>query len=289
MNYTDTIDNKVSIITPVYCSNQYLLDLTEKLFLESLAGSAMKKDIEVIIVDDASPKKDELKALVEKVTRERGLNVRIVRNEINQGFGKSINLGVNNSNLPYILITNNDIYAPENSIPRLLCLLKGDRNYGAVGPILSFAFGHNVQELDTGIILKDFCLDEYMQIEAVATNISRIYDGKIAHTNSLVGCFLLMPRTVFENAGRIDENYHLGYHEESDLLVRVRKQGHKLAVDKSTFVFHGDVGGRAFYGPSMSQVKYSATYNLLRNYAYFLFKNGLREFLSLLNEFNSKV
>jgi GT2 family glycosyltransferase len=288
MDLIDTINTKISVITPVYCPNQHLLDLTEKLFLESLARSAMRKDIEVIIVDDASPKKDELKTMVEKVSREKDLNVRIVRNEVNQGLATSINLGVEKSNSPYILLTNNDIYAPEESIANLLSLLKSDGNYGAVGPMLSFAFGHKIQEVDTGIILNDFRTDEYRKIDKAANNIAKKYDGKITYTNSLVGCFVLMPRVVFEEAGRIDENYHLGYHEESDLLVRVRKQGYKLVVDQSTLVFHGDVGVRDFYGPSMKSVKSKAKYYLLRNYAYFIFKNGFRELFSLFNDYPKK-
>jgi GT2 family glycosyltransferase len=288
MDFIDTINNKITVITPVYCPNQHLLDLTEKLFFESLAKSAMRKDIEVIIVDDASPKKDELKSMVEKVSREKDLNIKIFRNEVNQGFGKSVNLGVGKSNSPYILITNNDIYAPEESIPRLLGLLKSDRSYGAIGPMLSFAFGHRIQEVDTGIILNDFTTEEYRKIDTAAADISKRYDGKITHTNSLVGCFVLMPRVIFEEAGRIDENYRLGYHIESDLFIRVRKKGYKLAVDGSTLVFHGDVGVRDFYGPSMKSVKSKAKYYLLRNYAYFMFKNGFRELFSLLNDYNSK-
>ncbi|HQN71666.1 MAG TPA: hypothetical protein PK424_09035, partial [Smithella sp.] len=66
----DRNDYILSIITPVYCPNQYLIDLTEKLFLESLAMSPMKNDFEIIIIDDASPKQHELKAMVEKTARE---------------------------------------------------------------------------------------------------------------------------------------------------------------------------------------------------------------------------
>jgi GT2 family glycosyltransferase len=281
-------ENKISVITPVYCPNQHLIDLTEKLFLESLAKSAIKDDLEVIIVDDASPKKNELKTMVEKVAREKDLKVRIVRNEINQGFGKSINIGVRNSNSPYILITNNDIYVPEESIPRLLILLKSERSYGAVGPVLSFAFGHKIQEIDTGIILKDFGSDEFKKIATAAKNISRIYDGKTAPTNSLVGCFVLIPKVVFEEAGRIDKNYRLGYHIESDLFIRVRRNGYKLVVDQSTLVFHGDLGVRGFYGPSVKSVKAKAKYCLLRNYVYFTFKNGFKELFSLFNDYPKK-
>jgi len=49
MSRMDSNDYILSIITPVYCPNQYLIDLTEKLFLESLAMSPMKNDFEIIM------------------------------------------------------------------------------------------------------------------------------------------------------------------------------------------------------------------------------------------------
>jgi len=288
MNPMDRNDYILSIITPVYCPNQYLIDLTEKLFLESLAMSPMKNDFEIIIIDDASPKQHELKAMVEKTAREKTLNIMLIRNEINQGLAKSINRGVHQSRAPYILMTNNDIYAPKDAIPRLLNLLRRDSQYGAVGPMLSFAFRHKIQEMDTGIVLNNFATDEYKKIDSAAESLAQTHNGEITPANSLVGCFLLMPRPVFEDAGGINEHYGLGYHIESDLLIRVRKKGFKLAVDQSTLVFHGDVGIRDFYGPSMSTVKVRAKYNLLRNYAYFVFKNGWKELFSLFNDYNPK-
>jgi len=58
----------------------------------------------------------------------------LIRNEINQGLAKSINRGVHQSKAPYILMTNNDIYAPKDAIPRLLNLLRRDSRYGASAP-----------------------------------------------------------------------------------------------------------------------------------------------------------
>ena len=278
-------DHKISIITPVYCSSQYLIDLTEKLFLESLAGSLMKNDLEIIIVDDASPMRNELKAMIEKTAREKELYITLIRNEMNQGLAKSINRGIHQSKAPYLLLTNNDIYAPKDAISRLLHLLSSDSQYGAVGPKLSFAFGHRIQEIDTGIILNDFTTDEFKKIDAAAEHLTKMHDGDVTPVNSLVGCFLMMPRSVFEEAGGINENYGLGYHIESDLLIQVRNNGFKLAVDQGTLIFHGDVGKRDFYGPSMKSVKKKATYNLLRNYAYFVFRNGWKELFSLLNDY----
>ncbi len=281
----DKNDHKVSIITPVYCPSQYLIDLTEKMFLESLAGSSMKNNLEIIIVDDASPKRNELKAMVEKTAKEKGLNIMLIRNETNQGIAKSQNRGVDQSKAPYLLLTNNDIYAPKDAISRLLNLLRSNSQYGAVGPKLSFAFGHRIQEIDTGIILNDFTTDEFKKIDAAAERLVKMHDGDITPVNSLVGCFLMTPRSVFEEAGGRNEIYGLGYHTESEFLIRVRKKGFKVAVDQGTLVFHGDVGKRDFYGPSMKSVQRKATYNLLRNYAYFVFRNGWKELFSLLNDY----
>ena len=85
------------------------------MFLESLAGSSMKNNLEIIIVDDASPKRNELKAMVEKTAKEKGLNITLIRNETNQGIAKSQNRGVDQSKAPYLLLTNNDIYAPKDA------------------------------------------------------------------------------------------------------------------------------------------------------------------------------
>jgi len=48
-----------------------------------------------------------------------------------------------------------------------------------------------------------------------AESLAQTHNGAITPANSLVGCFLMTPRSVFEDAGGINEHYGLGYHIEA--------------------------------------------------------------------------
>ncbi len=83
--------NKVSIIIPCYWANQELIDLTNK----CLAG--LPSGLEVIVVDDGSPIKEE------------PCFGTLIRLPENQGYGSAVNAGLDAANGDFIVISNNDI------------------------------------------------------------------------------------------------------------------------------------------------------------------------------------
>ncbi len=96
----------LSIIVPTYNTKEITLQCLDSIFEQEKEG-----DYEVILVDDAS--KDNTvdavkqKYLSNKVNKERK-NLKIIQNNKNLGFAKSINKGYQQSEGKYILVLNSD-------------------------------------------------------------------------------------------------------------------------------------------------------------------------------------
>jgi GT2 family glycosyltransferase len=272
---------RLSIVTPVYASSPYLLDITEKLFLESVLRCRERDDFEILLVDDASPLEDELRAVADR-SRERGLDVHLIRNPSNRGFAGSIQRGADESRAEFLAVTNNDIFVPDGVVGALLGHLERDERIGAIGPITNDAaagYRYRAQQQES-LEIEDLSERQYARIEAVA-RARRAASSRLLAVHWLTGFFMVLRRRAYEKAGGVDADYGLGYHEESDLCVRLRKAGYALVVDESSFVFHGDPRRRFVFGPSMASVGGGATASFLRNYLLFVRKNGLREAFSL--------
>ena len=71
--------------------------------------------------------------------------------------------------------------------------------------------------------------------------------------------------------------FGLGYHEENDMLIRMRRRSYDVVVSRGNFVFHGDTNQRGFFGSSMRTVLLKAACSFANNYLRFIFKNGIKE------------
>ena len=178
-------------------------------------------------------------------------------------------------------MANNDVYVPQNTIDKLLTRLGNDAKIGAIGPTTNNAGGYRAQEIPGATTIDSFADEEYTKLEVAATKIAIDNKDALLSVKWLTGCFMIMKNEAFKKSGGIDVSYGLAYHEESDLMVRMRRLGYELIVDKSSFVYHGDSGALKLMGASMRTVFSKALYSFLKNSVYFIYKNGVGEMASL--------
>ena len=76
---------KISIIVPVYNSEQEIKDCLDSLVEQT------EKDLEIIVIDDKST--DHSLEIVESYAKNYS-NIRVYRNEQNQGVSKTRNIGI---------------------------------------------------------------------------------------------------------------------------------------------------------------------------------------------------
>ncbi len=263
----------LSIVIPIYLATQDLIDMTTNMVMESLRRNYHDSGIEVVLVDDASPISGAAETIAQN-SRQQGLDVKLIKNEINQGYGAAVNKGVAAATKKYILILNNDTYLPAGSCEQLIAALE-KYNLGMVGPVLGDAHKYKAQQLSAPHFITNYSNVPYAQIEQFSHEVAAANTGKVLDVNFLIGACMLTTKAIWQEASGISPQYGRGYYEEMDLDVRLRRLGYKLGVATDVFVLHESIGKGS---PSFSSLrKLSRRLWLSRNAIVFLLRNGFAE------------
>lgn len=193
--------------------------------LASIAAHAPQQEIEVLVIDDASPGADA--AELRKVK-----GIRLIRNVSNLGFLRSCNLAAGEARGTFLLFLNNDTEVQADWLSPLLAPFARDGATGAVGSKLLYP-DNRLQEAG-GIIWRD----------GSAWNFGRHEDPSKPEYNYLrqvdycSGAALLVRRDVFQDMGGFDECYAPAYYEDSDLCLRLRARGLKVFYQPASRIIH---------------------------------------------------
>ena len=211
----------VSVIIPIYGKVDYTLRC-----LASVAAHPPFVEFEVIVVDDCSPD-DSLDALNQKVK-----GIRVLRNERNQGFIRSCNIGAKAAKGQYLYFLNNDTEVTEGWADSLLRTFSDFPGTGLAGSKLVYPDGR-LQEAG-GIIWQD----------GSAWNFGRYQDPQLPVYNYArevdycSGASIMVPKSLFEELGGFDERYLPAYCEDSDLALKIRDKRHRVIYQPLSTVIH---------------------------------------------------
>jgi GT2 family glycosyltransferase len=217
--FPESTDPTVSIVIPVFNNWQ----LTERC-LASLCASAPLGTLEVIVVDDASS--DGTAAGLQAVP-----GLRVLSNETNLGFTRSVNRGARAARGRFLFFLNNDTVVLPGCVEGLLRAME-EPAIGAVGAKLVYASGH-LQEAG-GIVWRDgtgWNIGRGRSSSASQYNFRRDVDYCSAAA-------LLVRAATLRTAGYVDERYSPAYYEDTDLCFAVRSLGHRVVCEPSAVVMH---------------------------------------------------
>lgn len=225
----------LSIIIPTYNNKKYL-----KTAIDSIIFST-KLSLEIIIVDDGS----EEEALKEYFLNDKVFKYlkifKILRNDVNSGFIKSVNKAIPYATAENILVLNNDVFVPPTSLEKMIAVLNENDNFGAVGPCSNFVLIE--QHLD--LVYSDPAINS-MELCKKVKSLNRT--PTYIYTEQLSGFCFMLKKSVIDKVmmGNMlfDEVYGFGYVEDFDLSMRITKLGYKLVIAKNAFVHH--YGTRSF-------------------------------------------
>ena len=189
--------SEISIVTVTFDSEEIINNF---LLQDEIRAFDSKK---IFIVDNAS--KDQTLDHIIKVNNK----VNIIKNKINFGYGKAVNLAIQNIATDYCLIINPDTILKEGFFESLLLGINRNHEFGLIAPRL----------LSMDISLKP----KKWEKDKVANFISG-------------ACFLIKP-SLFHDKKIFDENIFLFY-EDNDLSNRIQILGLKLIILSNCFVFH---------------------------------------------------
>jgi GT2 family glycosyltransferase len=156
---------------------------------------------------------------------------RLVQLSSNRGFGGGMNAGIAAALhqapwIDYVWLLNNDTLTTRSTLSRMVALADSDRRIGIVGSRLVDADGSGrVQAMGGGTINRWLgTTSTYLRASSNACD-------------HLVGASLLVRRSLLRQIGGFDERYFF-YLEDTDLSLRAKRAGWRLAVAQDATVIH---------------------------------------------------
>lgn len=190
-------------------------------------------DAEIIVIDNASSD-----GSCEMVKAEfPGLN--LIENQDNVGFSKANNQAVKVAKGDYVCILNPDTAVAEDTFIEALKRVEQLPNLGAMGVYLMDGTGNFLPESKRNLPTPSRSLKKLIgrtkgKNGYYATHVQPVSAGSV---EILVGAFMLMKRSVYEEVGGFDEDYFM-YGEDIDLSYKLIKAGYQNYYDGSLTVLH---------------------------------------------------
>jgi N-acetylglucosaminyl-diphospho-decaprenol L-rhamnosyltransferase len=216
--------------------------------LESLYDQPQGVAFEVVVVDNASAD-----GAADMVAAEFP-GVTLVRNRENRGFSKANNQAAALARGRYFFFLNNDTVVPPDTLRKFLEFAEANPSVGMVGPRLRGGDGHaqiSYRRRPTlGALLHRVSLLRWTGLFRRAYYDYRrdSFDPEgIRPVEVLMGAAVFLPRAVFEDSGRWDEQYRFGG-EDIDLSTQVGRRRELVYVGDVEVVHYGRVSSRKNIG-----------------------------------------
>lgn len=238
--------DKISLVLVTYNSQVWIDPLVNNI---QDAADVIR---EIIVVDNGSTD-DSIQSVQEKLPQ-----AKVFLNNENQSLANGLNLGIQHANAEYLFIINPDITF---SVDALLYLLEKEskvENKGIVAPKLLLM--DNPQFLNG---VGNFAGPFYWGYDC---GLGHLDVGQFDDVETLFSaCFaaVLIPRTLLETVGLIDEAYMM-YYEDVDWCLRLRAKGFKIYLEPKAHVYHAYVGHQASKKTISSHKLKAVTYGRLR-------------------------
>jgi len=243
-------DPLVSVVVVNYNAGR-LLDSC----LDSLAARRPDPPAEVILVDNASTDGSAERAAG------RHPGVTLVRAGRNLGFAGGVNLGAARAAGEILFLLNPDAEIWPDTLEQLASAL-------AAAPRLAVA-GCKIYDPDGTTLQHAGAL---IHPSLITSHIGRGEEDRGQHdepadVDYVTGAALAVRRSAWDELGGLDSGYRPGYYEETELCLRARRQGHRVAVIPAARALHhesvssGKLSSRFFYRYHRNRLRF-----LIRNH-----------------------
>jgi GT2 family glycosyltransferase len=221
---------QVDVVIPVYGRP----DLLEKCLIALKAQTFT--NYAVTVVDDATPGDD---GTIAHICQHH--QARLLVNNVNSGFPKTVNRGVRKCDAPYLLILNSDVELRPDALGILVGELNADPEVDIVAPMLLFA--NDSPSGPAGRIQH-----VGMAFNVTATPVHVFLAWSIDNPRAVArrddwpavsGACFLTRRVTWRKVGGFQECYGRGTYEDVEYCVTVRKVlGHKIVVNPAAIGTH---------------------------------------------------
>lgn len=215
--------------------NFHSADLTQK-----AVSSVFQEheDLEVLIVDNTCTDKE--KRLLEDTLRKEK-NIRFIFNNTNVGFAKACNQAFAISKGEYILLLNPDAYVTPPCLRALKDFMSKTPGAGAVSPqvywdsSMEYFFPHYTypspfQDFLLRLTVQSKTFEKYYSLYKRGGNLRLWRALKAVCVANLHGGVVLLKKSAVEQAGGLFDERFFMFYEDTDLFLRLKKNGHKLYI-----------------------------------------------------------
>ncbi len=231
-----------------------------KKFLPSVT-STLPEYAEIIVADNASTDRSV------NFVNEYYPEIKIIKNNTNEGYAKGYNDALKNVNHQYIVLLNSDIETPENWIEPIIELMDENHRIGAAMPkIKQFDNKENFEYAGAG--------GGYIDQWGYPFCKGRIFDkteedlGQYDRTEPVFwasGACMFVRNNVFKSLNGFDE-FFFAHMEEIDLCWRMQRAGYLIYSVGESYVYH-------LGGGTLKKISPKKTFLNFRNNLLLLTKN----------------
>ena len=211
----------VSIVIPAHNH----LAMTSNCIEKTLATCLGRRDVEIIVVDDASP--EPLAPLATLDDR-----VRVVRTETNLGFAGACNLGAAQARGQFLIFLNNDTEPQAGWLDAMTGCAMSDERIGIVGARLLYPTGATQH---AGII--------FSQADRLPRHVYRGFPGdhpavmRPRDFQAVTAACMLIRRELFFDLDGFSTEFHNEF-EDIDLCLRAGRKDHRISYCPDAVVTH---------------------------------------------------
>lgn len=202
--------------------------------INSIKNNTYKK-VEIIVADNNST--DGSKEAVKKLFPD----VILLEHKLNIGSTIAMNDCIKKSKGEFILRLDNDVIMGEDSIEKMVEVLKSDKKIGATSCLYFYTEKPNILR---GTDIRINLFTGKTTIRNRNKKYNGEFEGKLLESFSASGCTILSRRSIYDEIGFYDENYFLAY-EDVDWCLRLRRAGYKIIIVGSAKIYHSKEGGMA--------------------------------------------
>lgn len=211
---------KVSLVIPLYAH----AELT-RACLHSIREHTAHVRYEVILVDDAAD--EDTKRLLDGVT-----GARIIHNEQNLGYIRSVNRGAAAAKGRWLVICNNDTEVTRGWLVAMLACAESADDVGVVTP--KFVYPDGTLNEAGAIVWRDGTGMNYGRGD-VADHFQYEYRRETDYGSAAA---LMVSAGLWQEVGGFDKRYLPMYYEDADLCFEARERGLRVLYEPEAVVIH---------------------------------------------------
>ena len=222
-----------SVIIVNWNAKQYLMTCLESIERHTHAVTA-----EIIVVDNASSD-----GTAEEL-RKRYPDVKLIESDVNAGFAKGNNVGIERATGRYICLVNPDVEFLDDCLGKLCRYMDLNQKVGICGPKILNKDGtiqYSCREYPS--LWNNLCFALglhrlFPQIAFFSNELMSYFDhNELREVDALSGCFMVARREATNEVGLLDDSFFM-YSEDVDWCRRFHDKGWKVVFNPETEAMH---------------------------------------------------